>query len=288
LLSQSGLAQDLLGQVYTLADADRDGKLSLNEFLVAMKLVRAKLDNHPIPGSVPPELLQSLVNKPSQSLPQSSTQLFEQRISDLQSRINSNDNEIADLKIRLQTALGEKERAMAMKNEFESRAIQAEARVNALGNKSQEETSQALQKINELSNQLSQSFSKIEALNSQNSSLEIKLQQANSQWQSSQSQLQNAQHQISVNAFSPPQSHASSPWGVPSDTPTSAFGGSALPPPITSPSHSSTYSAFGSTSTPLSPFGTPSTAQSNTPFGTPAPSNASSQPQNPFLMGMNF
>jgi len=295
LLSQSGLAQDQLGQIYMLADTDKDGKLHQNEFLIAMKIVRARLQNHPIPTTVPPEILASINRPNTQShIPQSSTQIFEQRIIDLQDRCNKADNEIASLKVRLQTGISDKEKAESLRIEYESRALQAEARVQTLGSKNQEETSQALQKINELSTQLTQAFSKIEQLNSLNSALEVKLQQANTQLQSSQSQLQNAQHQISVSAFS--SSHTvqpTSPWGSSSTT----FGGSAsssLPPPITSPtSYSSTpTSPFGGSSTtthtPTSPFGVSSTATHTptSPFGHGTPST--SQPQNPFLMGMNF
>lgn len=302
LFSPSGVPVDQLAVIYGVADIDKDGKLNQTEFLVAMKLVRAKLAGHPIPQSVPAETLAS-INKPASAsgpqstAPQTSNQIYEQRINDLQDRCNKADNEIAALKVKLQNTQAEKDKAESQRIEFESRASQAEARASALGSKSEQDTSVALQKISDLSNQLSQAFIKIDQLQTQNSSLEVKLQQANTQLQSAQSQLQSAQHQISVsaNAFSTPSTTAtatpSSPWGAAS----SSTGSTSLPPPIASPSHASTYSAFSSSGaqpSPFSPSHAPSsafTSSTSSPFGTPAPSNTtSSQPQNPFLMGMNF
>lgn len=307
LFSPSGVPVDQLAVIYGVADIDKDGKLSQTEFLVAMKLVRAKLAGNPIPQSVPAETLAS-INKPASSgaaqssAPQNSNQIYEQRINDLQDRCNKADNEIASLKVKLQNTQSEKDKAESQRIEFESRASQAEARASALGSKSEQDTSAALLKINDLSNQLSQAFQKIDQLQSQNSGLEVKLQQANAQLQTAQSQLQSAQHQISVsaNAFSAPSttqvptSTPSSPWGAAS----SSSASTSLPPPIASPSHTSSYSAFSSSGThqpsPFSAQHSPApssafTSSASSPFGTPAPSNlASSQPQNPFLMGMNF
>jgi Ca2+-binding EF-hand superfamily protein len=39
LLAQSGLANGILAQIWTLSDMDKDGKLNENEFVVAMALV---------------------------------------------------------------------------------------------------------------------------------------------------------------------------------------------------------------------------------------------------------
>lgn len=52
----SGLPQEELGRVYQLADSDSDGRLSQNEFFVAMKLIRTRLAGHQLPSVLPPEL----------------------------------------------------------------------------------------------------------------------------------------------------------------------------------------------------------------------------------------
>jgi len=294
LFSQSGVNMNDLNAIYTVSDCDQDGKLSINEFLAAMKMIRARTLGHPIPTSIPPELVQSITNPTTASTSTAtSSQLYEQRISDLQDRINKADKEIAELKVQAILAKEEKEKALAAKSEFESRAVQAEARAQALGSRSQEESSQAMMKLNELSNLLKEQQMKVDSLTALNAQTEMKLQQANTQLQNSQSQLSNAQHLISVNAFSAqsqPSVTPSNPWGSPSTQSSIPFGGSSsLPPPPsnnafgatpTSPfSGSSSFNA--SSSAPTSPFG-----GSSNPSPYTATSNVQQPPPNPFLMGV--
>ncbi|KZT54344.1 hypothetical protein CALCODRAFT_456827 [Calocera cornea HHB12733] len=57
VFGQSGLSRDELAQIWTLADADNRGKLSLGEFHVAMGLIYRRLNGAPVPQSLPPELV---------------------------------------------------------------------------------------------------------------------------------------------------------------------------------------------------------------------------------------
>ncbi|XP_078471477.1 uncharacterized protein LOC144733443 [Lampetra planeri] len=57
---QSGLPQLVLAQVWALADDDRDGRVDLVGFSVAMKLIKMALLGHPLPLAVPPITLHSL------------------------------------------------------------------------------------------------------------------------------------------------------------------------------------------------------------------------------------
>ena len=53
----SRLPPAVLSQIWQLADIDRDGRLSMVEFAVAMHLVRLALDGVSPPSSLPPPLL---------------------------------------------------------------------------------------------------------------------------------------------------------------------------------------------------------------------------------------
>ncbi|GAM19970.1 hypothetical protein SAMD00019534_031450, partial [Acytostelium subglobosum LB1] len=56
-LQQSGLANDILAKIWRLADIDRDGKLDVDEFCLAMHLVNTKIDGIELPESLPSSLI---------------------------------------------------------------------------------------------------------------------------------------------------------------------------------------------------------------------------------------
>lgn len=49
-----------LGHIWALSDTDSDGKLNVNEFSIACKLISLRLKNIPIPNALPSTLIQSL------------------------------------------------------------------------------------------------------------------------------------------------------------------------------------------------------------------------------------
>ncbi|XP_050682373.1 intersectin-2 [Leptidea sinapis] len=57
---QSQLPPPILGQIWTLADTNADGKLDLKEFSIACKIINLKLHGIEIPKALPPSLLASL------------------------------------------------------------------------------------------------------------------------------------------------------------------------------------------------------------------------------------
>ncbi|KAK9497930.1 hypothetical protein O3M35_003828 [Rhynocoris fuscipes] len=57
LLIDSKLPVKTLGQIWDLADMDKDGSLDRHEFIVAMHLVYKALEKYTIPSTLPPELL---------------------------------------------------------------------------------------------------------------------------------------------------------------------------------------------------------------------------------------
>ncbi|KAJ3127934.1 actin organization and endocytosis protein, partial [Irineochytrium annulatum] len=57
IFSQSGLADNVLGHIWTLADTQNTGKLNSNEFAVAMHLIYKKLNGSDLPKVLPPELI---------------------------------------------------------------------------------------------------------------------------------------------------------------------------------------------------------------------------------------
>lgn len=75
---QSQLPADVLGQIWALADVDSDGKLDINEFSIACKLITLKLRNFPIPSTLPPSLkaitLQSPILSSQNVIPTAVTQ----------------------------------------------------------------------------------------------------------------------------------------------------------------------------------------------------------------------
>ncbi|XP_060519309.1 intersectin-2 isoform X2 [Cylas formicarius] len=57
---QSQLPPLILGQIWALADTDSDGRMDINEFSIACKLINLKLRGFEVPTSLPPALLASL------------------------------------------------------------------------------------------------------------------------------------------------------------------------------------------------------------------------------------
>ncbi|XP_037882780.1 intersectin-1 isoform X1 [Glossina fuscipes] len=57
---QSQLPPLILGQIWALADTDSDGKMNINEFSIACKLIGLKLRGMEVPKALPPTLLASL------------------------------------------------------------------------------------------------------------------------------------------------------------------------------------------------------------------------------------
>ncbi|XP_039599766.1 intersectin-1 isoform X2 [Polypterus senegalus] len=55
---QSGLPPPVLAQIWALADMNNDGKMDQHEFSIAMKLIKLKLQGHPLPPSLPPVMKQ--------------------------------------------------------------------------------------------------------------------------------------------------------------------------------------------------------------------------------------
>ncbi|XP_033248801.1 intersectin-1 isoform X2 [Drosophila miranda] len=59
---QSQLPPLILGQIWALADVDSDGKMNINEFSIACKLINLKLRGMEVPKALPPTLLASLTD----------------------------------------------------------------------------------------------------------------------------------------------------------------------------------------------------------------------------------
>lgn len=57
---QSQLPGPVLGEIWGLADRDCDGKMDINEFSIACKLVNLKLRGLDVPKSLPPAMIASL------------------------------------------------------------------------------------------------------------------------------------------------------------------------------------------------------------------------------------
>ncbi|XP_034145769.1 intersectin-1 isoform X9 [Esox lucius] len=61
---QSGLPPPILAQIWALADMNNDGKMDIHEFSIAMKLIKLKLQGHPLPPSLPPTMKQPPLTMP--------------------------------------------------------------------------------------------------------------------------------------------------------------------------------------------------------------------------------
>ncbi|KAM7408301.1 hypothetical protein PAMA_002147 [Pampus argenteus] len=55
---QSGLPPPILAQIWALADMNSDGRMDMHEFSIAMKLIKLKLQGHPLPPTLPPSMKQ--------------------------------------------------------------------------------------------------------------------------------------------------------------------------------------------------------------------------------------
>ncbi|XP_072755931.1 intersectin-1 [Anoplolepis gracilipes] len=64
-LLRSQLPPPILGQIWALSDTDSDGKMNINEFSIACKLINLKLRGFEIPKVLPPILIQSLKSFPT-------------------------------------------------------------------------------------------------------------------------------------------------------------------------------------------------------------------------------
>uniref|UniRef100_A0A3B3SJI7 Intersectin-1 n=1 Tax=Paramormyrops kingsleyae TaxID=1676925 RepID=A0A3B3SJI7_9TELE len=64
---QSGLPAPILAQIWALADLNNDGKMDIHEFSIAMKLIKLKLQGHPLPPSLPPTMKQPPLSIPPAS-----------------------------------------------------------------------------------------------------------------------------------------------------------------------------------------------------------------------------
>ncbi|KAK6187699.1 hypothetical protein SNE40_005666 [Patella caerulea] len=53
---QSGLPNQVLGQIWTIADMNGDGKMDKKEFSIAMHLIKKKLQGYELPRTIPPSL----------------------------------------------------------------------------------------------------------------------------------------------------------------------------------------------------------------------------------------
>nr|AAC39139.1 dynamin associated protein isoform Dap160-2 [Drosophila melanogaster] len=70
---QSQLPPLILGQIWALADTDSDGKMNINEFSIACKLINLKLRGMDVPKVLPPSLLSSLTGDVPSMTPRGST-----------------------------------------------------------------------------------------------------------------------------------------------------------------------------------------------------------------------
>ncbi|XP_030749114.1 intersectin-1 isoform X3 [Sitophilus oryzae] len=68
-LLQSQLPPVVLGRIWSLADMDADGKMDINEFSIACKLINLKLRGFEVPKELPPSLLVSLGSLATQTPP---------------------------------------------------------------------------------------------------------------------------------------------------------------------------------------------------------------------------
>lgn len=65
VLLTSGLPQAVLAQIWNLSDIDVDGRLSLEEFILASYLIELAKSGKPLPPSLPPDLVPPSYRKPS-------------------------------------------------------------------------------------------------------------------------------------------------------------------------------------------------------------------------------
>ena len=68
VMGQSGLPKQDLERIWTLSDNGNKGKLNMDEFAVGMHLIYRKLNGHPLPARLPPELVPPSTRNFSQSI----------------------------------------------------------------------------------------------------------------------------------------------------------------------------------------------------------------------------
>ena len=61
---KSGLANEILGKIWSLSDVDEDGCLTINEFAIAMHLIQRCKSGEPVPPVLPPSLRVVAVGPP--------------------------------------------------------------------------------------------------------------------------------------------------------------------------------------------------------------------------------
>uniref|UniRef100_A0A663ETS6 Intersectin 2 n=1 Tax=Aquila chrysaetos chrysaetos TaxID=223781 RepID=A0A663ETS6_AQUCH len=66
---QSGLPASILAEIWTLSDLNKDGKMDQQEFSIAMKLIKLKLQGQHLPAVLPPVMKQTPVFSPLMSAP---------------------------------------------------------------------------------------------------------------------------------------------------------------------------------------------------------------------------
>jgi len=54
---ESKLPSNILHKIWTLADTDKDGALTLYEYALAMHLIKMRLDGQDLPSTLPPQML---------------------------------------------------------------------------------------------------------------------------------------------------------------------------------------------------------------------------------------
>ncbi|XP_077173072.1 intersectin-2 isoform X2 [Paroedura picta] len=64
---QSGLSPQILAEIWALSDLNKDGKMDQQEFSIAMKLIKLKLQGQPLPVILPPIMKQAPVFSPLMS-----------------------------------------------------------------------------------------------------------------------------------------------------------------------------------------------------------------------------
>lgn len=96
ILMQTGLVQTLLAQIWNLADFDKDGKLSLEEFLIAMHLCEYSKAGNILPAILPTELHPQRLKQQSTTSLVSNTSI-PSLLNAQTENINNNNNNISNI-----------------------------------------------------------------------------------------------------------------------------------------------------------------------------------------------
>jgi hypothetical protein len=223
LFSQSGVPVAELGQVYTLADVDGDGRLSQSEFFIAMKLLRARMAGNTLPATLPNELRTASTSGVAAG--GTVISVLERRVAELEAKLSSVEEANASLQVHINALKDERDRALLGKQEAETRAAQAAAQVDV---QSRQSSSEAMTRIQALVQQVEASQAKMLEMQQHNTHLEAQLQQQSQQLKSSQFQADQLNHQAAqaqAQAQANPFGAQANPFGVPSQ-PVNPFVGS--------------------------------------------------------------